>query len=189
MHDNGCPLLLLSLFAPPLFILIRPFMIMSTPFPLVHTTTAMQDISTPLLLVGMRGSIIIRLRPCTTMSTPPPHAVSINLVERGLVIAYRVLRHQTESRGASRHPTDAFVSSENGGTPSTYKHWGAINDSLSSRPVLMVMVPGLFQTLDTLESAVLPLLQAHPQLTILLVAPPGLPNTHWPAKISLNGEV
>lgn len=54
---------------------------------------------------------------------------------------------------------------------------------------LMVMVPGLFQTLDTLEKAVLPLLEAHPGLTVLLVAPPGLPNTHWPAAISLDGEV
>lgn len=56
-------------------------------------------------------------------------------------------------------------------------------------PSLMVMVPGLFQTLDTLEKAVLPLLEVHPELTVLLVAPPGLPNTHWPANISLDGEV
>lgn len=53
----------------------------------------------------------------------------------------------------------------------------------------MVAVPGLFQTLDTLEKAVFPLLEAHPKLTVLLVAPPGLPNTHWPVTVSLDGEV
>lgn len=53
----------------------------------------------------------------------------------------------------------------------------------------MVVVPGLFQTLDTIERAVLPLLEAHPTLTVLLVAPPGMPNTHWPVTVSLNGEV
>lgn len=51
------------------------------------------------------------------------------------------------------------------------------------------MVPGLFQTLDTLEKAMLPLFDAHPELTLLLVAPPGLPNTHWPANVSLDGKV
>lgn len=58
-----------------------------------------------------------------------------------------------------------------------------------SGSTFMVVVPGLFQTLDTLEKAVLPLVNAHPGLTALLVAPPGLPNTHWPAAISLDGKV
>lgn len=53
----------------------------------------------------------------------------------------------------------------------------------------MVVIPGLFQTLDTVESAMLPLLSTHPGLTLLLVAPPGLPNTHWPMMTTLGGEV
>lgn len=58
-----------------------------------------------------------------------------------------------------------------------------------SAPLVMVMVPGLFQTLDTLETAILPLLEAHHKLTVVLVAPPGLPNTHWPVTATLDGEV
>lgn len=64
-----------------------------------------------------------------------------------------------------------------------------VHGDFCTGPNLMVMVPGLFQTLDTMEKAVLPLLEAHPDLTVLLVAPPGLPNTHWPATVSLDGEV
>ena len=119
-----------------------------------------------------------------------------------------MLRHQTEPPDRSCHRTSvAFGRSEDGGTPPTCTRGEAINANLKCgtpsargggdeinanlpcKAVFMVMVPGLFQTLDTLESAVLPLLQAHPRLTVLLVAPPGLPNTHWPANISLNGEV
>lgn len=61
-----------------------------------------------------------------------------------------------------------------------------------SSPLLMVVVPGLLQTLGTLETALMPLIEArHPSIsvTVLIVAPPGLPNTHWPATATLDGKV
>lgn len=64
--------------------------------------------------------------------------------------------------------------------------------SAVSSPLVMVVVPGLFQTLDTLEAALMPLIETcHPSasVTVLLVAPPGLPNTHWPVTATLDGKV
>lgn len=64
--------------------------------------------------------------------------------------------------------------------------------SAVSSPLVMVVVPGLFQTLDTLEIALMPLIEAchsSASVTVLLVAPPGLPNTHWPVTATLDGEV
>ncbi|CAM9910671.1 unnamed protein product, partial [Ectocarpus sp. 12 AP-2014] len=115
-------------------------------------------------------------------------------VDRGLVIAYRVLRHpiqfkpplQQNTRTSSVGDSDRVrTSSSAAGNDDTMDD----DPLMGSGSTLMAVVPGLFQTLDTLEKAVLPLVNAHPGLTALLVAPPGLPNTHWPAAISLNGEL
>ncbi|CAM9107284.1 unnamed protein product [Ectocarpus sp. 6 AP-2014] len=111
-------------------------------------------------------------------------------VDRGLVISYRVLRHPIEFKSPQQQDTRTGsdrvrTSSSAAGNDDTMD-----NDPLAgSGSTLMVMVPGLFQTLDTLEKEVLPLVNAHPGLTALLVAPPGLPNTHWPTAICLDGEL
>lgn len=124
----------------------------------------------------LRHNSTLALLPYPCLTTP-----------RGLVIAYRLLRHQSEPKDSRHRPTvDVSDNSDAVESPSTASE----TDSLKQAPPsLMVVVPGLFQTLDTIERAVLPLLEAHPQLTVLLVAPPGLPNTHWPAAASLDGEV
>lgn len=95
---------------------------------------------------------------------------------RDLVIAYRVLGRLklAESPLRDRPP---------GNTPGD----DTLNDTGDSS--LLVVVPGLFQTLDTIEDAILPLLDAHPSLTVLLMAPPGFPNTRWPAATNLGGKV
>ncbi|CAM9926140.1 unnamed protein product, partial [Ectocarpus fasciculatus] len=115
-------------------------------------------------------------------------------VDRGLVIAYRVLRHPIELKPPQQQNTrTSSVGESDRARPSSST--AGHDDTMDSDPwagsgsTLMVVVPGLFQTLETLEQAVLPLVNAHPGLTALLVAPPGLPNTHWPAAISLGGEL
>lgn len=108
-------------------------------------------------------------------------------MSRGLVIAYRLLRHERDPNDPPhRQRADAFVDSD---AERTLFAAAETDKPTEARASLMVVVPGLFQTLDTMERAVLPLLEAHPKLTVLLVAPPGMPNTHWPVTISLNGEV
>lgn len=113
---------------------------------------------------------------------------------RGLVIAYRVLRHPIELKPPLQQNTRTSSVCDSDGVRTSSSAAGN-DDTMDNDPLvgsgstLMVVVPGLFQTLDTLGKAVLPLVNAHPGLTALLVAPPGLPNTHWPAAISLDGEV
>lgn len=95
---------------------------------------------------------------------------------RDLVIAYRVLGWPTFTGFPIRERP-------RGNTPGD----DTLNDNSDS--TLLVVVPGLFQTLDTIENAILPLLDAHPSLTVLLMAPPGFPNTRWPAAAKLSGKV
>lgn len=122
------------------------------------------------------------LGPYSTLPPPPTPTAS-----RGLVIAYRVLRRQGEPKDSPHHqPANSFVDSSAAGASSEAAE---AEKQKQAGPSLMVVVPGLFQTLDTIERAVLPLLEAHPKLTVLLVAPPGLPNTHWPVTVSIDGEV
>lgn len=120
-------------------------------------------------------------------STLPFSPLAILTTPRALVIAYRLLRRQSEPINSPRgQPAGSCVDSDAAGTSSKAADTGTPKQV---GPSLMVVVPGLFQTLDTIERAVFPLLEAHPKLTVLLVAPPGMPNTHWPVTVSLNGEV
>jgi hypothetical protein len=54
---------------------------------------------------------------------------------------------------------------------------------------MLVVVPDLFQTLDTLKEACLPLLSKHPLGRLLLVGLPGLPRTLWAKGTLLNNEL
>lgn len=120
-------------------------------------------------------------------STLPFSPLATLTTRRGLVIAYRLLQHQGEPKDSPHSQrADSFVDSKADGAPSAAAE---TDKPKQARPSVMVVVPGLFQTLDTIERAVLPLLEAHPKLTVLLVAPPGMPNTHWPVTVSLDGEV
>ena len=55
-------------------------------------------------------------------------------------------------------------------------------------PFQLVIVPDIFMTLDTLSEAFAPLLDQHPNSSILLVGLPGLPNTLWPKGLTLNND-
>lgn len=98
------------------------------------------------------------------------------VTRRDLVIAYRVLGRLALKESPIRE-------SPLGNTPGD----DTLNDNSDS--TLLVVVPGLFQTLDTIENAILPLLDAHQTLSVLLMAPPGFPNTRWPAAANLGGKV
>lgn len=110
---------------------------------------------------------------------------------RGLVIAYRILQHSDMSEDDPEAAADTFKNLFSGGSSPVTAAMDGVAQTMShaSGPMLMVVVPGLFHTLDTLERALLPLRKAHPGLTLLLVAPPGLQNTHWPRAAILGGEV
>lgn len=110
---------------------------------------------------------------------------------RGLVVAFRILRF-TDLLKSSQDIADdtlrnVFARYAASGIPESDIATQTIDQT--PHPALMVVVPGLFQTLDTLEAALSPLLKAHRGLTLLLVAPPGLPNTHWPTKTILGDKV
>jgi len=52
-------------------------------------------------------------------------------------------------------------------------------------PFLLIAVPDATMTLDSLASALAPLLAKHPDGGLLLLGPPGLPHTHWPRGLPL----
>lgn len=110
---------------------------------------------------------------------------------RGLVIAFRVLRSTDLSESSESIADDKLrnVFARYAANDIAESDTATQTIDQAPDPVLMVVVPGLFQTLDTLEAALSPLLKAHRGLTLLLVAPPGLPNTHWPTKTILGDEV
>lgn len=95
--------------------------------------------------------------------------------------------HQAENPPSVTADSSGVVSGADESTP--VKRDGSPINENSSPGAIIVAIPGLFQTLDTLEDTVVPLFGAHAHLTILLVAPPGLPNTHWPLAAKLDGEV
>ena len=104
-------------------------------------------------------------------------------LEEGLILTYRVLRSTSKPRPRKV----GTVLEELADTIASAEVFSLMAPRLENAFSLMIF-PDIMMTLDTLAEAVAPLLDHHPNGSILLVGLPGLPNTHYPKHARLSPD-
>lgn len=110
-------------------------------------------------------------------------------VEPGLVMTYRIVRglpHMDADNSDSANVLAQATSARD----SEIRIRGAGTVSSAQSRFLLIALPDFFQTLDTLEAALRPVLvHHHGNGDALLVGLPGLPHTCWPPHTALNNSL
>ena len=104
-------------------------------------------------------------------------------VQPGVVCTYRVIQGKPHPQPDSRHAATILEQHAALRDQDAFLNRRPI-PSVAGRPLrfLLVVVPDVFQTLDTLEHDITPML-SRPDMVgdAVLVGSPGLPHTHWPS--------